>query len=82
MAEKGADRIPSYGEITVTTKGREFTSPVGTSGRFYFEDLQAGTHTAVIRDSAGKECALTITVPVSEGTLVNLGSLRCEVRQP
>jgi len=35
-----------------------------------------------VRDTAGKECALTITVPSSEGSIVNLGSLRCEVRQP
>jgi outer membrane usher protein len=82
LSEKGTDRIPSYGEITVTTKGREFTSPIGSTGRFYFEDLSAGTHAAVVRDGAGKECSFTITVPASESTLVNLGSLRCEAHQP
>ena len=50
VAQDGEDRVPAYGEITVTTKGREFSSPVGSSGRFYFEDLAAGTHTAVVRD--------------------------------
>jgi outer membrane usher protein len=82
IADKGEDRIPSYGDMTVTTNGREMSSPIGGSGRFYFEDLSAGTHTAMVRDSAGRECSLTITVPSSEGTIVNLGSLRCEVRQP
>jgi outer membrane usher protein len=82
VAENGEDRIPSYGEITIVTKGREVTSPIGSTGRFYFEDLAAGAYNAVIRDSAGKECSLTVTVPSSDGTLVNLGSLRCEARQP
>ena len=82
LLDHGENRIPAYGEITVTTKGREFTSPIGSTGRFYFEDLSAGTHTAVVRDTAGRECEMTITVPSSEGTIVNLGTLRCEVRRP
>jgi len=80
VAQDGEDRVPAYGEITVTTKGREFSSPVGSSGRFYFEDLAAGTHSAVVRDKDGKECSLTITVPSSSGTIVNLGLLRCNAR--
>jgi outer membrane usher protein len=82
MADKGEDRIPTYGELVVTVNGRELTSPVGSSGRFYFEDLPAGAHAAVVKDTSGKECAFTITVPSSNGTLVNLGTLRCEVPQP
>jgi hypothetical protein len=81
VARDGADRVPAYGDITVTTKGREFSSPIGSSGKFYFEDLAAGTHSAVVRDSAGNECSLTITVPSSDGTIVNLGALRCESRR-
>ena len=80
VADQGGDRIPSYGEITVTAKGREVSSPIGSSGRFYFEDLPAGTHSTVVRDSAGKECSLIITVPLSDGTLVNLGPVRCNAR--
>jgi outer membrane usher protein len=80
VAEDGEDHVPAYGEITVTTKGREFSSPIGGSGRFYFEDLAAGAHSAVVRDKNGKECSLTITVPSSNGTIVNLGSLRCNAR--
>jgi outer membrane usher protein len=75
------DRIPAYGDITVTAKGREFNSPIGSSGKFYFEDLAAGTHSAVVRDTAGNECSFTITVPSSDGTIVNLGALRCEARR-
>jgi outer membrane usher protein len=82
MADKGEDRIPTYGDLVVTVKGRDVTSPVGSSGRFYFEDLPAGTHAAVVKDTSGKRCAFTITVPSSNGTLVNLGTLMCEVQQP
>jgi outer membrane usher protein len=80
VVEDGQNRIPAYGDITVTTKGRELSSPVGSSGRFYFEDLPAGTHSAVVRDSTGMECSFIITVPSSEGTLVNLGLVRCVAR--
>lgn len=80
VADQGGERIPSYGEITVTAKGREVSSPIGSSGRFYFEDLPAGTHSAVVRDSAGRECSLILTVPLSDGTLVNLGPVRCNAR--
>jgi outer membrane usher protein len=80
VVEDGQTRIPAYGDITVTAKGRELSSPVGSSGRFYFEDLSAGTHSAIVRDSTGMECSLNITVPSSEGTIVNLGSVRCVVR--
>ena len=55
IADGAEDRIPSYGEITVTVKGGAVISPVGSSGRFYFEDLSSGTHRAVVRDSTGRE---------------------------
>jgi outer membrane usher protein len=80
VVEGDQNRIPAYGDITVAAKGRELSSPVGSSGRFYFEDLPAGTHSATVRDSTGMECSLIITVPSSEGTIVNLGSVRCVVR--
>jgi len=80
VVEDGQSRIPAYGDITVTAKGRELSSPIGSSGRFYFEDLPAGTHSAVVRDGAGMECSLIITVPSSEGTIINLGAVRCVAR--
>jgi outer membrane usher protein len=80
---KGTEsRIPSYGDITVTVSGREVTSPVGSSGAFYFEDLPAGTHSAVVRDSNNRECAFTVTVPTADAGLVNIGTLQCEAWVP
>jgi outer membrane usher protein FimD/PapC len=78
----GQDQVPAYGELTVTARGRDLTSPVGSGGAFYFEDLPAGTHSASLRDTKGRECALTITVPSSENAVISLGTLRCEGRQP
>lgn len=80
MVTDGEDRIPTYGELTVTAKGRDLVSPVGSTGAFYFEDLPPGTHTAVVRDTTGAECGFTISVPASDDTLVRLGTVRCEVR--
>jgi outer membrane usher protein FimD/PapC len=82
IVEGTESRIPSYsyGDLTVTANGREASSPVGGSGAFYFEDLPAGAHFAVVRDANGRECVFTITVPTADTGLVNIGTLRCEAR--
>jgi len=83
MIANGSDpRVPSYGDLTVTANGRELTSPVGSTGAFYFEDLPAGTHSAVVRDANGRDCAFTLTVPTSDAPVVNVGKLQCEARLP
>jgi outer membrane usher protein len=82
IAENDEHRVPAYGDITVTGRGREISSPIGSSGKFYFEELSEGAHTAVVRETSGKTCEFTIVVPSSQSTLVNLGSLRCEARHP
>ena len=80
VVDGAESRIPSYGDFTVTVNGGETTSPIGSSGVFYFEDLPAGTHSAVVRDRNGRECVFTVTVPASDAGLVNIGTLRCEAR--
>ena len=82
IAEDSEDRVPAYGEVTVTAGAREITSPIGGNGAFYFEDLPAGGHSALVRDRDGRECAFTMTVPTTEGEVVPLGTLRCEVHRP
>lgn len=73
------EKYQQYGELTVTTTtGRSFGSPVGSDGTFYFEDLPTGTHTAVM-EYRGTQCAFTLTVPSSDGMVLDLGTLRCGV---
>ena len=57
--------------------GRErSSSPLGAAGEFYFENVPAGRHAAVVTHAQGA-CALTIEIPVVDGPLVALGTLRC-----
>jgi len=80
VVEGPDSRVPSYGDITIAVRGREVVSPVGGSGSFYFEDLPAGTYAATVRDTGGRDCAFTISVPSSDSEVVNVGTLRCEAR--
>jgi outer membrane usher protein len=80
IASGSGDRLPSFGEIVVTARGKETSSPVGSTGAFYFEDLPAGTHSAVVHERDGRTCAFTVTVPASDDTVVKLGTVRCESR--
>jgi outer membrane usher protein len=80
IVDGSADRSPAYGEVVVTARGKDLTSPIGSTGAFYFEDLPEGTHSAVVHERDGRTCAFTVKVPASDSTVVNLGTLRCEPR--
>jgi outer membrane usher protein len=73
-----AGRVPRDGELSVTLAGEDapVTSPVGADGAFYFENLPAGRHRAVVRDSMG-ECALVLEVPASTDAATDLGTVPC-----
>jgi outer membrane usher protein len=72
----GAERAPTYGEMSVTVDGRRLVSPVGANGEFYFENLAAGRHRAAIEHGDGT-CAFTLDVPDVEGLVADLGVVRC-----
>jgi outer membrane usher protein len=74
----GTSVIPAYGQITVTSEGKEVISPLGKSGEFYLENLTVGRYPAKIDYKQGV-CAFVLEIPVSEGPFVNLGTLRCVV---
>jgi outer membrane usher protein len=73
-----AGRVPRDGELSVTPAGADapVTSPVGADGAFYFENLPAGRHPAIVRDSAGA-CAFVLEVPASIDPLTDLGTVQC-----
>ena len=66
----------AYGTLTMTIAGEAVVSPLGAAGEFYFENVPAGRHTAVVTHAQGT-CALTIEIPVVDGPLVSLGVVRC-----
>jgi outer membrane usher protein len=80
IAAAGQERPAAYGELTVNAGGRDMTSPLGSDGKFYFENLPAGRHPARV-ESADGTCALTIDVPSSGGAVVQLGTLHCTVEE-
>ena len=73
-----AERVPRDGELSVTPAGADapVTSPVGADGAFYFENLPAGRHRAIVRDSAGP-CEFVLEVPASIDPLTDVGTVRC-----
>jgi outer membrane usher protein len=73
----GVERTPTYGQLTVTADGVPSVSPLGTGGEFYFENLPAGRHTAVVEAVDGV-CRFVIEVPPSDGAVADLGIVRCK----
>jgi general secretion pathway protein D len=77
VVERGsAERVPAYGYLRVSVEGARFESPIGRDGEFYFENLPAGRHPAVIEDRDGR-CAFSLDAPVVGPPSVDLGTLRC-----
>lgn len=62
--------------LTITADGRDYTSPLGSDGGFYFENLPAGRHKAHIL-YAGGTCDFAVTVPKSSNTVIQIGRLTC-----
>jgi len=76
----GEERAPYPGRLTVTAGGKDFTSPVGTAGEIYLENVPPGEHPAVV-ESDGGSCAFRLIVPEGETVLSDLGRLVCIVSQ-
>jgi len=76
IASGESERVPVYGELTVTVAGVAIVSPIGRGGEFYFENLPAGRHAAVVSDTDGK-CEFMMNVPLSTSAQVALGTIRC-----
>ena len=62
--------------FTITADGSDYTSPLGSDGSFYFENLPPGRHKANVL-YAGGTCAFSVAVPQSRKTILQLGRLTC-----
>lgn len=69
--------IPAFGEMSLSIGNRALVSPIGRGGQFYFEQVPAGAHPAVVHYK-DVTCQLTVTVPASSESAVRLGVLRCQ----
>ena len=78
VVANGVERPTTYGEMTVTVDGKDVTSPIGSDGRFYFENLATGTYPARVQYADGR-CELTIEIPAATDAFVQLGTVRCEI---
>ncbi len=77
IAEAGTEKVPAYGELTVTgPDGVPQASPVGGDGAFYLENLSPGRYPAAVEHKEAV-CRFTLVVPASPSAFVNLGTLRC-----
>lgn len=68
--------IPVYGQLTLERHGKKTDSPVGAGGEFYFENLSAGTYSALIEYETGS-CKLSLVVPDSKQETIDLGRVVC-----
>ena len=67
----------TYGELTATgVRGQSYGSPVGNDGSFYFENLPAGSYSAIV-ETRDSRCAFTLEIPVSDDTVIKLGKVQC-----
>jgi outer membrane usher protein len=78
IIDGGEQRPATYGEITVKTDGEDAVSPIGSDGRFYFENLGTGRHAATVKYSGGS-CPFTLVIPKSDDQVIELGTVECRV---
>ena len=76
MRRDGQASPVKYGEISLMIDGKRAIHPVGQAGNFFVENLEPATYdlSYVGRDGA---CSLTIAVPDSDESIIDLGKLLC-----
>ena len=76
MRRDGQASPVKYGEISLMIDGKRAIHPVGQAGDFFIENLEPATYdlSYVGRDGA---CSLTIAVPDSDESIIDLGKLLC-----
>lgn len=73
---EGNSAPAAYGELTLDSEDTRYDSPLGSAGEFELENVPAGRYTAIAVSPSGT-CRLTIEIPESGSSIVELGTLRC-----
>jgi outer membrane usher protein len=76
VSERGRSVIPAFGQLLLMSGEKSVTSELDRAGRFYFEDVTAGSHAAVVR-YAGGDCRFTLRVPRTTGIEQRIGDFTC-----
>jgi outer membrane usher protein len=69
--------VPALGELTLSAGDQAYSSPIGESGEFYFENVPAGEYTAVAVFKGGR-CRFALTIPSSTAPVIRLGIVKCD----
>ncbi len=62
--------------FTIAAGQQAYSSPLGTDGAFYFENIPPGRYPADVLSADGT-CHFTLTVPKTTSTVIKLGVLTC-----
>lgn len=76
LARGGTDIVPAFGRLAVIVEGAEQSSPVGTDGEFFLEQVPPGEHQARLVFE-GATCLLTLAVPTVSTLITDIGVTRC-----
>jgi hypothetical protein len=68
--------VPEFGELLLELPSGESASELDGNGRFYFENIVAGTYGARIR-YAGGECDTRLRIPHIASIEQNIGAFTC-----
>jgi outer membrane usher protein len=72
----GEQIVPAYGELVLSRDAERATSPLGTDGEFYLENLQSGRWTAAMEWEDGR-CRFELTVPEEPEPFIRLEPTVC-----
>jgi outer membrane usher protein len=79
VTKEGKDSVPAFGQLSLSAGGKNFDSPLGKEGEFYFENVQGGRYQGLI-EHKDLSCEFTLEIPVSAEELIQLGTLRCRTQ--
>ena len=76
VSGSGGNVIPAFGQLWLWSAGKSSTSELDRDGHFYFENLTAGSHAALVRYGGG-ECRFIMEIPRTTGIEQNIGEFSC-----
>jgi outer membrane usher protein len=76
LARGGADIVPAFGRLVLAVEGAEHSSPVGSDGEFFLEQIPPGEHAGRLAFE-GDACPFTLAVPTVSTLITDIGVVRC-----